>query len=175
MKKIVLILPLLIVIIISIFLMIFLLQGKNPQKPPSALLNKSIPEFKLENLFPDQDDITNNNLKNQKLLINFFASWCIPCKAEHKFLVYIKNNFTNVRLVGIDHKDVKDEALKFLKDNENPYHDVGFDKDGMVSLEFGVFGLPETFITNNEGKIIYKHLGPITKDVLKNEIIPLLQ
>lgn len=175
MKKIVLIFPLLVVIVITIFLLIFLLQKKDPQKPPSALLDKSIPEFKLENLFADQNEITTDNLKNQKLLINFFASWCIPCKAEHKLLVQIKNNFSNIRLVGINHKDVRSEALKFLKDNGNPYHDVGFDKDGMVSLEFGVFGLPETFITNNDGKIIYKHLGPITKDVLKNEIIPLLQ
>ena len=77
-------------------------------------------------------------------------------------------------IVGIDYKDKKSDALKFLEKEGNPYNFVGLDNNGNIGLEFGVFGLPETFLLNNEGKIIYKHLGPITIKVVQNEILPLL-
>ena len=78
-------------------------------------------------------------------------------------------------IIGIDYKDNKLDALKFFEEEGNPYHFVGLDNNGNIGYEFGVFGLPETFLTNNEGKIIYKHLGPLSKKVVQNEILPLLQ
>ena len=172
-RKFILFSPLLLLILISAILFFFLIKDKDPNKPPSALLNKEIPEFEIVSLFDNNKYFSKENLKNKQVLINFFASWCIPCKAEHPLLMKIKNNNKDLIIVGIDFKDKKEEAIKFLEENGNPYHYVGFDDSGSVGLEFGVFGLPETFITNKDGKIIYKHIGPITKKILSNEIAPL--
>ena len=175
MKRFIFFLPLIIFIIISIFLLIYLLQKNDPKNVPSALLNKEIPKFEVKNLFDDQEVITQENLKDNFILLNFFASWCAPCKVEHKMLFKIKNDLNNLLLVGINYKDKVDDAKKYLQNEGNPYSFVGLDNKGMVGLEFGVFGLPETFIINKEGFIIYKHLGPITEKIFNEEIKPLVQ
>jgi cytochrome c biogenesis protein CcmG/thiol:disulfide interchange protein DsbE len=175
MKKLLLSLPLIIIILISSFLFIYLLQKKDPNKPPSALLNESLPEISLVNLFNEEEMLSNYNLKEKTILINFFASWCAPCKVEHPLFFDIKKKYPNLYLIGIDHKDKKEDALKYLSGEGNPYDYVGVDKKGSVGLDFGVFGLPETFLVNSSGKIIYKYLGPLTKKVFENEIKPLLK
>tara|TARA_B100001123_G_C15129093_1_gene954548 strand:- start:438 stop:965 length:528 start_codon:yes stop_codon:yes gene_type:complete len=171
MKKIYLFVPLVLIVIISIFLFIYLLQNKHPNKPPSALLNKNLPNFNIVNLFDENQKLSNSNLKGKFTLINFFASWCAPCKVEHPLFFYIKNEYPNLYLVGINFKDKKIQGKEYLKNNGNPYDFTGIDEKGLVGLDFGVFGLPETFLINNEGIIIYKHLGPLTKEIIKNEII----
>ena len=171
----ILLIPLLIVIAITFFLFIFLLSNKDPHKPPSVLLNQNLPEFVIVNLFNNNEILTKNDIQGKRVIINFFASWCIPCKAEHPLLFELKNNYTNVMIIGINYKENDSDAIKFLENNGNPYHYVGLDKVGKIGLEFGVFGLPETFLINNKGKIIYKQLGPITEKILKDEIIPFLQ
>jgi len=175
MKKIILYSPIILFILITSFLFIFLLQGKDPHKPPSALIDQNLPYFVITNLFDNNKQFTNNDIKDTQVLINFFASWCIPCKTEHAMLNYLKNKNPQLIIIGIDHKDKINDAIKFLEINGNPYNYVGVDEDGKIGLEFGVFGLPETFLTNNKGKIIYKNIGPITKEIIKNEINPLLQ
>ena len=111
---------------------------------------------------------------NKQIIINFFASWCTPCIAEHEFFFKLKEKNENILIIGINYKDKKSDAVAFLQEHGNPYDFVGQDQNGNIGLEFGVFGLPETFLTNNKTKIIYKQLGPITKKILNNEIIPLL-
>ena len=175
MKKLLLSLPLIIIILISSFSLIYLLQKKDPNKPPSALLNENLPEINLANLLNEQEILSNFDLKEKTILINFFASWCAPCKVEHPLFFDIKKKYPNLYLIGIDHKDIKEDALKYLNEEGNPYDYVGVDKKGSVGLDFGVFGLPETFLVNSSGKIIYKYLGPLTKKVFKNEIKPLLK
>ena len=174
MNKLILSIPLIIILIICTFLFIFLIQNKDPNKPPSALLDEQLPKFEMVDLFDKKKTLSNFDLNNKTILINFFASWCAPCKAEHPLLFEIKKNKNNTFIVGINHKDKKIDALKYLEDDGNPYDYVGIDKDGLVGLEFGVFGLPETFIINVSGKIVYKHLGPLTKEIIKDEILPLL-
>ena len=174
MNKIFLIFPLIIVIVISGFLLIFLLQEKDPSKPPSSLLNESLPNFKSENLFIENEFLMQKDLKDKITLINFFASWCIPCKAEHPLFFSIKKEYPDLFILGINMQDKKDEAINFLNEDGNPYDYVGIDKLGFIGIEFGVLGLPETFIINKKGKIIYKYLGPLTKEIIKNEIQPLL-
>ena len=175
MKKLLLSLPIIVIILISSFSLIYLLQKKDPNKPPSALLNENLPEINLANLFNEQEILSNFDLKEKTILINFFASWCAPCKIEHPLFFDIKKKYPNLYLIGIDHKDKKEDALKYLGEEGNPYDYVGVDKKGSVGLEFGVFGLPETFLVNSSGKIIYKYLGPLTKKVFENEIEPLLK
>ena len=175
MKKVLLILPLLIVIIISSFLLIFLLQKKDPNKPPSALLNQDLPIFNIVSLFNENKTLSNNDIKEKIVLINFFASWCAPCKIEHPLFFYIKKQNPNLYLIGINHKDKVGDALKYLSTNNNPYDYVGIDNKGSIGFEFGVAGLPETFLVNKSGQIIYKYIGPLTKKVIKSEIKILLK
>jgi cytochrome c biogenesis protein CcmG/thiol:disulfide interchange protein DsbE len=175
MKRLVLLLPLLTFLIICVFILIYLLQQNDPSKPPSALINKEVPSFQAKNLFITNEILTNEDLKNKIVLINFFASWCAPCKVEHPLLFKIKKNFPNLFLLGINYKDKVEDAEKYLNNEGNPYTYVGIDKNGMIGLEFGVFGLPETFLINNKGKIIFKHLGPLTKNIINDEIKSFLQ
>ena len=138
-------------------------------------LNISLPEFKIMNLFDQSKELTNLDLKNKKVIINFFASWCAPCKKEHPLILAIKENKNNIFIIGIDHKDLESDAKTFLNKEGNPYHFVGMDKDGDIAYKFGVLGLPETFLINKDGKIIYKHSGPLTKKIIKNKIAPYIQ
>ena len=175
MKKIIITLPLLTVFCISIFSLIYLLQKKDPNKPPSALLNENVPIVKIPNLFDENKFLTNKDFKEKFILINFFASWCSPCKVEHPFFFTIKENQPSLLIIGINYKDSMSKALQYLKDDGNPYDYVGLDKKGLIGLEFGVFGLPETFLINKGGKIIYKHLGPLDISIIENEIYSLLK
>ena len=147
------------------------LQDSNYWKKNYSFLKyEKIPEFSSYSLLDKNNILTNNDIVNKITLINFFASWCLPCKTEHPLLMDLKNNFPELIILGINHKDKKEDAVKFLSDNGNPYTFVGIDLDGMIGLEFGVFGLPETYLTNSSGDIIYKHTGPLTKGVIKKEI-----
>jgi len=175
MKKFVLTLPLIVFITLCLFVLIFLLQEKDPSKPPSVLINKEAPRFQMENLFNNNQQLTNKDLKNKFVLVNFFASWCAPCKAEHPLFFVIKKDFPNLFLLGINYKDKIKDAEIYLNSNGNPYTYVGLDKKGMIGLDFGVFGLPETFLINEKGKIVFKHLGPLDKNIINNEIRSFLQ
>ena len=174
MNKIILSIPIVFIFVISIFLFIFLSKEKDPNKPPSSLLNENLPQFKTINLFNKNEYLINSNLTGKLTIINFFASWCAPCKVEHPLFFEIKKKYPNIFILGIDMQDIKKDAINFLNEDGNPYDYVGIDKFGYIGIEFGVVGLPETFLINKSGKIIYKHLGPLTKEIINNEIIPIL-
>ena len=174
MKRIVIIAPLIILLVICFFVLSYLISNKDPSKPPSALLNKNIPIFSTTSLFNNEEIIRTKDLENKKVLINFFASWCLPCKVEHPLFFNLSKNYPELYILGFNHKDDENAAKEYLKEDGNPYKFVGLDNDGMIALEFGVFGLPETFLINENGKIIYKFMGPLTKEIIKNEIQPLL-
>ena len=175
MKKIFLFLPILVILIISTFILIFLLQKKEPNKPPSALLDKNLPEITIVNLLNKNETFNIKKIEEKFVLINFFASWCAPCKVEHPLFFEIKKQYPNLYLIGINHKDKKSDAIKYLNSDGNPYDFIGVDSDGSVGLEFGVFGLPETFLVNSSGIIINKFLGPLTKKIIKNDIKPFVK
>lgn len=172
MKRFIIILPLLITVFLFVILLIYLLQNKDPRKPPSALLNQPLPEFYIKGLINEDTILSNNTIKNKITLINFFASWCAPCKVEHPLLMNLKKKYPELTIVGINFKDNNEDAIKFLLSTGNPYNFVGVDNNGAIGLEFGVFGLPETFFVNNQGKIIFKQTGPLTKKIIQNDIIP---
>ena len=174
MNRLIIISPLIILFVICLFILIYLVSEKNPNKPPSALLNKDTPFFKSVSLYDDNSFISNESIKNKKVLINFFASWCTPCKVEHPLIFELANEHPNLYILGFNHKDKKEDAKKYLKDDGDPYNFVGIDSDGRIALEFGVFGLPETFLINEDGKIIYKYMGPLTEKIIKDEIESLL-
>ena len=173
MKKIFLILPLILLTIVCLFFLLFILLEKNPNEPPSALLNKDLPSFSSTSLYNKNNSLDSDDLKEKYTLINFFASWCTPCRAEHHLFYEIKKEKPDLFILGFAHKDDPNDSKKYLEEEGNPYSFVGLDQDGKIAFEFGVFGLPETFIVNNKGKIIFKHTGPLTKQIINNEITKL--
>ena len=174
MSRIILLIPLISLIIICLFFLFYLLSNKDPNKPPSALLNKDIPSFESKSLHNSNKILKTKNLKNKKVLINFFASWCTPCKVEHPLFFDLSKKYPKLFILGFNHKDKETDAKKYLLEEGNPYNFVGIDSDGLIALDFGVFGLPETYLVNENGKIIYKFMGPLTKEIIKNDIEPLL-
>ncbi len=170
MKKIVLIAPLIFLTIICLFFLMFIILEKDPNDPPSALINKSMPVFSTTNLYNNKEFLFSDNLNGKFTLINFFASWCTPCRAEHHLFFEIKKKIPELYILGFSHKDELNDSKKYLEDEGNPYSFVGIDQKGKIAFEFGVFGLPETFIVNSDGKIIFKHTGPLTKKIIDNEI-----
>ncbi len=174
MKKFILLTPLISLLIICIFVLIYLLSNKDPNKPPSVLINKDVPLFESRSLYNSDNFIKTKDINNKKVLINFFASWCTPCKVEHPLFFELSKDYPNLFILGFNHKDNQGDAKKYLLEDGDPYNFVGIDSDGMIALEFGVFGLPETFLINENGKIIFKFMGPLTKQVIQDEIEPLL-
>ncbi|HIF62525.1 MAG TPA: DsbE family thiol:disulfide interchange protein [Candidatus Pelagibacter sp.] len=152
-------------IILSIFFYL-LITERNPSEIPSNLLNKNVPFFEAESLFKNEKFISSQELKNEIILVNFFATWCKPCRDEH---VYIKrfSNKKGIKVIGINYKDNSKKTIKWLKNLGNPYSDVLIDKNGRVAIDWGVYGIPETFIVNPSGIIKYRHVGPITNKIYK--------
>ena len=173
MKKIILLIPLFLLTVVCLFFLLFILFEKDPNKPPSALINKNLPIFSFTNLYDDKENLFSDDLKGSYILINFFASWCTPCRVEHPLFFEIKKENPELFILGFSHKDKLSDSKKYLKEEGNPYSFVGLDLDGKIAFEFGVFGLPETFIINKEGQIIYKHTGPLTREIIDNEITKL--
>ena len=164
----------LLLIVLSLIVSIYYLSSYFYQSKTSGMyIDMKIPSFTLSNLENNKDILTDYDIVDEILIINFFASWCIPCKEEHHLFFELKKKYPSVKIIGMNHKDNYENAINFLNDNGNPYDFVGVD-DGKIALEFGVFGLPETFITDGRGKIIYKHMGPLKKEIIYNEITPFL-
>ena len=170
MNRAVLMVPFIVLTTICLFFLIFILLEKNPNDPPSALLYKNLPTFSSISLYNNEVTLLSENLKGNYTLINFFASWCTPCRAEHHLFFKIKKEIPKLYILGFSHKDDLNDSKKYLEEEGNPYSYVGIDKDGKIAFDFGVFGLPETFIINKEGEIIYKHTGPLTKKIIEDEI-----
>jgi cytochrome c biogenesis protein CcmG, thiol:disulfide interchange protein DsbE len=170
MNRAILITPLIVLTAICLFFLIFILLEKNPNNPPSALLNKNLPNFSSINLYNDEETLLSDSLEGNYTLINFFASWCTPCRAEHHLFFEIQKEIPELFILGFSHKDDLGDSKKYLEEEGNPYSFVGIDSDGKIAFDFGVFGLPETFITNKNGEIIFKHTGPLTKKIIKDEI-----
>ena len=166
MNKKILILPsLFFFLLLSIFFYL-LSTDRNPSEIPSNLLNKTVPIFEAESLFKNKKFISSNEFKNEMTLVNFFATWCKPCRDEH---VYIKRfaNKKDLKVIGINYRDNPKKTIKWLKDLGNPYKNILIDKDGKISIDWGVYGIPETFIVNSNGIIKYRHVGPITNKIYK--------
>ena len=135
---------------------------KDPREIPSNLISQEIPVFTLSGL--DGSMITEKELKNNNVkIVNFFASWCPPCRVEHKQLSVLSKQ---IPIFGIAKKNKAEDLLPWLQKLGNPYKKIGMDHKGLVSIDWGVSGIPETFIIDNNGVIKYKHVGPIMKNDL---------
>ncbi len=146
----------------------------DPKKVPSPLIDKLAPAFSLPQLHAPQKQLTQRDLLGQVWVLNVWASWCVSCRAEHEVITRLANEKL-VKVIGLDYKDQPDEGRRWLKQFGNPYYASIMDIDGRVGIDWGVYGVPETFIIDKDGLIRYKHIGPVTHRSLEAEIIPKLK
>ena len=148
---------------------------RDPGLVRSVLIDKPAPTFTLPAVAGTEvPGFDTASLTGEVTVVNIFASWCIPCRDEHPLLEVLKTE-SGVRLFGINQRDQADNAAKFLGELGNPYDRIGGDTDNRVSIDWGVYGVPETFVVNAEGVITYKHVGPMTPDSLENEVLPAIE
>jgi len=164
MKKQLLIIPFLLFLLILLVFFYLLMIERNPSSLTSNLLNKNVPKFESESLLKNKNFISSEEFGNEIVLVNFFATWCKPCRDEHEYIKRFSDE-KKIRIVGINYKDNSKKALEWLKKLGNPYSDIPIDKNGRIAIDWGVYGIPETFVVNSKGIIKYRHVGAITKKV----------
>ena len=164
--------PLLIFIVLVGFLAVGL--TRNPREIPSPLINKAAPAFSLSALDAPEQKISVQDLRGKVWILNVWASWCVACRIEHPLLVEFAKTGT-VPIYGLNYKDKRDDAIGWLAKFGNPYTRSLSDTDGVVGIDFGVYGVPETFVIDKTGVIRMKHIGPVAPEVLRDDIIPLVR
>lgn len=149
--------------------------NRDPSLVRSVLIDKPAPVFSMAEVeglgVPGFDTAA---LKGEVTVVNVFASWCIPCRDEHPLLVALKE-VSGVRLFGINQSDAPENARAFLAELGNPYDAVGADRDRRVSIDWGVYGVPETFVVDARGVITFKHVGPLTPEAVETELMPAIE
>jgi len=166
----------LIPLVVFVVLVGFLWKGLalNPGEVPTPLLNKPAPAFSLQELKNTGQKISPANLRGKVWLLNVWASWCVSCREEHPVLLRFSKT-GEVPIYGLNYKDNRADAMRWLQQFGNPYVVSGFDADGQVGIDYGVYGVPETYVIDRDGIIRHKHIGPITVDVWQNEIMPIVR
>lgn len=160
-------------LILFVVLIGFLLVGLNrdPHEVPSPLINKPAPAFNVPQLAKPTVSFSPEQMKGQVWILNVWASWCIACREEHPMLIELGK--ANVApLIGLDYKDKRSDAIAMLAERGNPYLLSAFDADGRVGINYGVYGVPETYIIDKAGVIRFKQIGPITSEILEKLIYP---
>ena len=173
MRRLPYLLPVALFIAIAVYFLIALNPNRDPQALPSALINKPAPPFALVG-FDGGDGLKLDALKGRVVLVNFFASWCEPCRDEHPVLMQLAKN-DQIALYGIDYKDKPEDAQRFLKQLGDPYRSIGLDTSGRTAIDFGVYGVPETYVIDQQGRIRLRHVGPLSATDVAQELLPLLK
>jgi cytochrome c biogenesis protein CcmG/thiol:disulfide interchange protein DsbE len=149
--------------------------GRDPAAIPSALIDKPAPEFRLPPLEGSgKPALGPEDLRGRVTMVNFFASWCAPCRIEHPLLMRLAAE-RRVTLYGVSYKDAAADSRRFLVQLGDPYAAIGWDGNGRVAIDWGVYGVPETFVIDRNGVIRYKQIGPITPAALRDRILPLVR
>lgn len=161
---------------IFIVLVGFLAAGLRlkPREVPSPFIGKPAPAFSVAQLHAPDRTIGPEDLRGEVWLLNIWASWCVSCREEHPVLVELAKSKL-VTLIGLDYKDDREKALSWLARNGDPYLLSAYDGDGRVGMDFGVYGVPETFVIDKTGIVRYKQIGPLTDAIVKEKIIPLVK
>ncbi|HXX82815.1 MAG TPA: DsbE family thiol:disulfide interchange protein [Casimicrobiaceae bacterium] len=164
--------PLAIFLILLAFLWVGL--GRDPREVPSPLIGKPAPAFSLSQLHEPSQALSNSDLRGKVWLLNVWASWCVSCREEHPLLMQLAAGKT-VPIYGLDYKDDPGSGKAWLAQNGDPYTASIVDRDGRVGIDYGVYGVPETFVVDKEGVIRYKQIGPLSVEALQRKILPLVR
>jgi cytochrome c biogenesis protein CcmG/thiol:disulfide interchange protein DsbE len=163
------------VVLFAVLLVAFAIGLRHdPRLVPSALIDRPAPDFALPGLYQRADGLTRKDLDGRVTLVNFFASWCAPCREEHPQLMTL-GHLPGVTLDGVAYKDKPEDSRSFLDRLGNPYGHVGIDRAGTTAIDFGVYGVPETYLIDGTGHIRYRHVGPLTAGDVKEKILPMIE
>jgi cytochrome c biogenesis protein CcmG, thiol:disulfide interchange protein DsbE len=165
------IIPFLLFIVLSVFLALGL--KLKPSEIPSPLLNKTAPAFSAPKLNVPNEKLSPADLKGKVWLFNVWASWCVSCRAEHPIINQLAQQQAAI-IVGLNYKDDPEAAKKWLETLGNPYNDSVMDADGRIGIDWGVYGVPETFVIDKQGIVRFKHTGPVTEEDVQNTFLPLI-
>jgi cytochrome c biogenesis protein CcmG, thiol:disulfide interchange protein DsbE len=146
----------------------------NPRQVPSPLIGKPAPEFQLQQLHQAEQTLTSKDNLGKVWLLNVWASWCVSCREEHPLLVELAKSGI-VPVYGLNYKDQRDDALRWLKQFGDPYTVSIVDPEGRTGIDYGVYGVPETYVIDKKGVIRYKQIGPVTVEALQTKILPLVK
>jgi cytochrome c biogenesis protein CcmG/thiol:disulfide interchange protein DsbE len=172
MKRLVYLLPLLILVVVAGFF--FVGFNRDPKLIPSPMIDKPSPAFSVPGLRGNDGTVSNARFEGKVTLVNFFASWCIPCRIEHPLLMELARTGA-VQIVGVNYKDKPEDALNWLRQLGDPYGVIGADRDGRAAIDWGVYGVPESYIVDKQGRIRFKQVGPITEDVWRKDMAPMIK
>lgn len=163
-------------LIVFIGLVLFFADGlqRDPRQVPSPFIDKPAPELGVPRLKTPDQEIYRSDLLGKPALVNVWASWCVACRAEHEVLLRLARE-TQLPIIGLNYKDKREAALQWLANLGDPYTTIAVDADGRVGIEWGVYGVPESFLLDPQGVIRYKQIGPLTWKVVEEELIPLIQ
>ena len=165
-------LPLIAFLVLVGFLFVGL--GLNPREVPSPLIGKPVPAFELAQLHQPAKVIGPRDMAGKVWMLNVWASWCVACRQEHPVLRELAA-MNVLPIVGLNYKDVRADGVAWLERFGDPYVVSAFDQDGRVGIDFGVYGVPETFVIDKRGMIRFKHIGPLTLDVIRAKLLPLVK
>ena len=173
--RLVLLLPLAIFLGLAVLFLMQLLSGRNEADVPSALIGQAAPQTDLPPLDGmDLPGLQSKAFAGHVTLVNVFASWCAPCREEHPVLLALAQD-RRYALVAMNYKDKPENARRFLGDLGNPFSAIGVDEAGRTAIDWGVYGVPETFIVGKDGRIAYKHVGPLSPDSVRTELLPQIE
>ena len=164
------VIPLVVFVTIAVLLAIGL--TRNPREVPSPLIGKPVPVFSLPPALGRTLGLSDKDLKGQVSVVNVFASWCVPCRQEHPLIQRLARE---VPVHGLNYKDRPDDAARWLDELGYPYTRTGADLDGRIGIDWGVYGVPETFVIDRDGRVAYKQIGPITPRILDEKLLPAIR
>ena len=160
---------------VAILIPIFVIGlGKDPSRLPSPFIGKPAPQFELPSVVDPSRTVGSANFADQTVLVNVWATWCVGCRQEHGFLMQLAQS-GEIPIYGLNWRDTRTEALRFLQQLGDPYVDSAYDQDGRVGIDWGVYGAPESFLVGEDGTVLYKHLGPLNQALWDEHFAPLLQ
>ena len=161
--------------LVFVVLVGFLAVGltRDPREIPSPMVNKPAPAFRVPQLADADKTFSPEDLKGQVWMFNVWASWCVACREEHPVLIEFSKSGL-APLIGLNYKDPRSDALAMLRRDGDPYVLSAFDSNGKVGIDYGVYGVPETYVIDKQGIIRYKHIGPISREALNKTIVPLI-
>ena len=163
---------------LGLFLALVVVLGigltRDPREVPSPLINKPAPPFRLPLLHEPEKALSPADLRGEVWLLNVWASWCPACRDEHPVLIELAK-LRLAPIYGLNYKDKRDDAIVWLKRFGDPYEASIVDADGKVGIDYGVYGVPETYVIDQRGVIRYKRIGPVTPEIVKQKIVPLVQ
>jgi cytochrome c biogenesis protein CcmG, thiol:disulfide interchange protein DsbE len=169
-RRLLYLLPAALFVVLAGYFALALTSGRDPSLLPSALIDKPAPDFVLAG-FDGTEGLSRDSLKGKVAVVNFFASWCVPCRAEEPLLMRLANQ-EHVPLYGIAYKDKPAATKQYLDQLGDPYRRVGLDESGTTAINFGVYGVPETYLIDKQGHIRFRYVGPLTAEALERELLP---